>query len=258
MTGRSSAYWAMSNAAVLIARSLRHVPRSLDSLLLGVALPVLLMLLFVYVFGGAVNVGTAYVDYVVPGVIVLCAGYGASMTAVSVATDMVNGVIDRFRSMPILASAVLVGHVISSVVRNLVSTLLVIVVALLAGFRPTTSINRWLAAFGVIVLFVLALSWASAALGMLARTVEGASGITFVILFLPYLSSAFVPTSTMPEALRVISDHQPITHVIETIRGLLMGSPIGNSGWLAVLWSLGIMTVSFLAAGHLFRARNTR
>ncbi len=236
----------------LMWRSLRHLTRSLDTLLLMVFLPLMILLLFVYVFGGAINTGTAYINYVVPGIILLCAGYGASQTAISVTTDMVRGIIDRFRSLPIASSAVLTGHVAAAVARNLISTAIVVVVAYAIGFRPRASAVEWLGAIGLVVLFVLAMSWLSVVFGLIARTVEGAGGFGFFVLFLPYVSSAFVPTHTMPKALHFVAQHQPVTPIIETIRGLLLGTPIGDSGWLAVAWCGGILAVSYALARYLF------
>lgn len=258
MTPSARLYWGVSDSLVLIRRSLRHTARNIDSLLLAIALPVMVLLLFVYVFGGAIDTRAAYVNYVVPGIILLCTGFGAAGTAVSVANDMVTGVIDRFRSLPILSSAVLTGHVVASVVRNLLATSLVIVVALVAGFRPTAGPPQWLAVVGVLLLFILAMSWASVALGLLARSVEGASGFTFFVLFLPYLSSAFVPTDTMPEVLRAIAANQPVTPVIETLRGLLLGLPVGDHAWRAVAWFGGLLVLGYAASAYLFRRRTAR
>jgi ABC-2 type transport system permease protein len=254
----STVSWAVADSVTMIQRSLRHSLRNQDALLMAVALPILLMLMFVYVFGGAIDTGTEYVNYVVPGIILLCTGYGAASTAVAVAQDMAEGVMDRFRSLPIHSSAVLTGHVVASLVRNAFSTALVIGVAVLTGFRPTAGPLRWLGAVAVLLLFVLAMSWLSVALGLLARSVEGASGFTFFVLFLPYLSSAFVPTDTMPAVLRVAAEHQPVTPIIETVRGLLFGTPIGSSGWLAVAWCGGMLAVSYAASAVLFRRRTAR
>lgn len=258
MSTMARIHWGLTDSLVLIGRSLRHTTRNVDSLLLSVALPVMLLLLFVYVFGGAIDTRAAYVNYVVPGIILLCTGYGAAGTAVSVANDMVTGVIDRFRSLPIHSSAVLTGHVVASLARNLLATSLVIAVALVAGFRPVAGLPQWLAVVGVLLLFILAMSWTAVALGLLARSVEAASGFTFFILFLPYLSSAFVPTDTMPEALRTIAANQPITPVIETLRGLLLGLPVGNNGWLTVAWFGGLLVVAYAASAYLFRRRTAR
>jgi ABC-2 type transport system permease protein len=254
----TSLTWGARDSQILIGRSLRHLPRNLESLLMAVILPVLLMLLFVYVFGGAISTGTDYVNYVVPGIILLCAAFGASMTAVNVASDMTNGIIDRFRTMPIASSAVLTGHVAASLVRNALSTALVIGVAYLAGFHPSASTLEWLATVGILALFVLAISWVSVCLGLIAKSPEAASGYTFGFAFLPYVSSAFVPPETMPAVLRGIAEHQPVTPVIETARGLLMGTPIGNSVWLSLAWFGGLLVVSYGLAGVLFRRRTSR
>lgn len=247
---------AVGDHLVLAGRSLRHVTRDVESVLLAVALPVLMMLLFRYVFGGAISVPGRYVDYVVPGIILLCAGYGASLTAPGVAHDMAQGVIDRFRSLPIAPSAVLVGHVGASLARNLLSTAIVVGVGLLTGFRPAADAAGWLAAFGLLVLFILAMSWAAVALGLLARSVAGASGFTFVILFLPYLSSAFVPTGTMPAVLRVIAEHQPLTPITETLRALLLGASPGGDAPLAVAWCAALLLAGYGAAAYLFSRRS--
>lgn len=245
--------WAVTDAVTMSERTLRLTTRNIDALLLAVMLPVMTVLLFVYVFGGAMNTGTDYVNYVVPGIIVLCTGYGSSMTAVAVCQDKVAGIIDRFRSMAILRSAVLIGHVVTSIARNAVSTALVVAVAVLTGFRPSAGLVEWVAAVAILALFVLAVTWVSVAVGVLADSVDAASGYTFFVLFLPYVSSAFVPTETMPSWLRFVAENQPSTPVIETVRGLLMGTPIGASAWLAVAWCLGILVAGCLAASLLFR-----
>ena len=251
----STLTWAVSDSAAMVDRSVRHTVRNLESLLMAVILPVLLMLMFVYVFGGAVDPSGHYVDYVVPGIILLCAGYGSASTAVDVSQDMTLGVVDRFRSMPIVSSAVLTGHVVASVARNTLSTLLVVGVALLCGFRPDATAVEWLAAAGLLLLFVLALSWIAVCFGLLARTVEGANGFGFFVLFLPYLSSAFVPVDTMRAGLRAVAAHQPITPVAETLRGLLLGTPVGSYGGQALAWCAGLLVVSYAAATALFERR---
>lgn len=251
---------ALVDAGAMSGRSLRRSTRELDVLLLSVLLPVMLMLLFVHVFGGALGLaveGTAYVDYVVPGVVLLCAGYGAAQTAVSVAGDLSTGVIDRFRSLPVWHPSVLVGHVAASMARNAVATVAVVLVALAAGFRPAAGPVGWLAAAGLVALYVLALSWVSLCIGLVAGGVEAASGFTFVVLFLPYLSSAFVPTATMPTALRVFSEHQPVTPVIETLRAVLLDAQGGRPGE-AVLWCLGLLLLAVLMCGPLFRRSRRR
>ncbi|MBB5959505.1 ABC-2 type transport system permease protein [Saccharothrix tamanrassetensis] len=245
----------LRDSLTFIDRGLRHSVRSVDALLVAVVLPVVVLLLFVYVFGGAITVGTQYLDYVVPGIIVLCAGYGAAGTSVGVNTDMTTGVIDRFRSLPIAASAVLAGHVVASVARNVVSTSLVLVVALLIGFRPAGGPIAWLGVAGVLLLFMTGISWLAACFGLLARRPETAGAFSFVVMFLPYLSSAFVPTGTMPAALRGIADNQPVTPVIETLRGLMLGGPVGDHGTRALLWCTGFVVVGVVGAAFLFRRR---
>ena len=245
------------DTTTMIGRSIRLSRRNVDTLIMSIVLPLLMMALFVYVFGGAIDTGTAYVTYVVPGIVLLCAGYGAASTAMSVADDMNGGMIDRLRSLPIRASAVLTGHVVASVARNALSTTIVVVAAVAMGFRPTASPVEWLLAAALILLYVLALSWLAAGLGTIARSVESASVLSFFMLFLPYLSSAFVPTDTMPGALRALSDHQPITPVIETVRGLLTGTPVGDSGWIALAWTVGLLAASVALAVVLYRRRTT-
>jgi ABC-2 type transport system permease protein len=245
----------MSDSLTMVGRSLRLTIRTPDALLTSLMLPVMLMLLFVYLFGGAIQTGTEYVTYVVPGVLLLCAGFGASMTAVSVSHDMTGGIIDRFRSLDVGGAAILAGHVAASVARNLASTVLVFGVAFLIGFRPSAGPLDWLAAGGVLLAFMLAISWLSAAIGLLARSPEAAGGFTFFMAFVPYPSSAFVPIDTMPTWLHGFAEHQPVTPVIETLRGLLLGTPIGSSPWLALAWCGAILVASVALAGWLFRRR---
>jgi ABC-2 type transport system permease protein len=245
----------LTTTTVFVRRSVLHSLREVDALIMAVAMPVMLMLLFVFVFGGALEPGGGYVDYVVPGIILLCAGFGASGTAISVAHDMTHGVIDRFRTMPIASGAVITGHVVASLVRNLVTTAVVIVVALVVGFRPTAGLPAWLAAIGLIALWILAITWLFAALGLVARSVEAAGNYGFALLFLPYLSSAFVPTATMPAGIGWFAEHQPITPIVETIRGLLIGTGAGGQAIVAVGWCVLIIVGAALWARHLFRTR---
>ncbi|WKX71147.1 ABC transporter permease [Streptomyces sp. XD-27] len=245
----------MSDAMTMIGRSVRLSRRNLDALLTALMLPVMLMLVFVYFFGGAIETGTDYVTYVVPGVLLLCAGYGSATTAVSVSQDMSGGVIDRFRSMDVGGTAILTGHVVSSVIRNAVSTVLVLGVAFLIGFRPDASPAAWPAAGGVLLMFILAISWLSAAFGLIARTPEAAGGFTFLMMFLPYPSSAFVPIETMPDWLHGFADHQPVTPVIESLRALLLDRPVGDSATLALAWCGGLALIGVALSGALFRRR---
>jgi ABC-2 type transport system permease protein len=249
---------ATQDSLTMLGRNLRHTVRSPDTMIMTIALPIMILLMFVYVFGGAMNVGGAYLDYIVPGIILLCAAFGSAGTAVSLSTDVSDGIIDRFRTMAIARSSVLTGHVVESALRNLITTTIVILVAVAIGFRPTADPLRWLAAYGIIAMFVLALSWLAAALGLLAKNPEAANGFTFVFMFLPYVSSAFVPPQSMPSWLHRFAENQPVTSVTETMRGLLMGTPIGNSAVLAVLWCTGIALAGFIAARALFRRRTAQ
>jgi ABC-2 type transport system permease protein len=190
-------------------------------------------------------------------VLPLSAGFGAATTAVTVSQDMTGGIIDRFRSMDVAGASVLAGHVAASMARNLAATVLVFGVAFLIGFRPSAGPLEWLAAGGVLLVFMLAISWLSAAIGLLARSPEAAGGFTFFMAFVPYPSSAFVPIDTMPTWLHGFAEHQPITPVIETLRGLLLGTPVGNSPWLALAWCAAILVASIALAGVLFRRRTT-
>lgn len=245
----------MSDALTLSARCIRISMRQTDALLTALLLPVMLMLVFVELFGGAINTGQPhYVTYVVPGVLVLCAGFGAATTGVAVSHDMTGGIVDRLRSMDISGTAVITGHITASVLRNAASTLLVLAVALALGFHPHAGPLDALAAAGVLVAFVLAISALAAALGLLASTPEAANGVTFVIMFLPYASSAFVPIATMPGWLQGFAAHQPITPVIDTLRGLLLGTPTTGAG-TALAWCAGILALSMAVSATLFRRR---
>jgi ABC-2 type transport system permease protein len=243
---------------VFVGRSLLHSLRDGESLLMAIMLPVLLMVLFTYVFGGAIDPSGGYVNYVVPGIILLCAGFGAASTAVYVANDMKAGIIDRFRTMPLRASAVLTGHVVASLLRNLLATTVVIGVALLVGFRPTADVWGWIGAVGLIALYILTITYLFAAIGLAAGSPEAANGYGFIILFLPYLSSAFVPVTTMPEWLQWVAEYQPVTPIIEALRSLLMGTPMGDAGWWAIGWCLVILAISFAWGGWLFRRKAGR
>jgi ABC-2 type transport system permease protein len=249
--------WALQDTAAMIGRSLRRSLRTPDTLIMGIALPVVLMLLFVYVFGGAIQTGQSYVDYVVPGIVLLCAGYGAATTAVSVASDMTGGLMNRFRTLPVRPVAVLTGHVVESVVRNAVSTTLVVGVAYAAGFRPTAGLSEWLAVSGLVLLYVLALTWTAVCIGMVASGPEAANGFTFAIMFLPYVSSAFVPPESMPRVLELIATYQPVTPVTDTVRAWLTGAP-GGQPVVALVWCVGLLVVARVTAAWLFRRRASR
>ncbi|SMY13087.1 ABC transporter permease [Brevibacterium jeotgali] len=250
---RTSGAHLWRDAVVMSHRSIRHSLRNIDALLIGIILPVALMLMFTYVFGGAISPEGGYIDFVVPSIILLCAGYGAGTTAVSVTTDMTEGIIDRFRTMRVVSSAVLLGHVVASMARNLVSTAVVLTTALLLGFRPSAGPLEWFAAIGLIMLFILALSWMSAAWGLVARTVDAAASLSFFILFVPYVSSAFVPIDTLPTWLQGFAQHQPMSPIIDTLRALLLDGDAGGAGWVACVWLVGILAVSVVASALLWR-----
>jgi ABC-2 type transport system permease protein len=259
---------ALTDTGVMIARSLRRSVRDPEAFITALALPVILMLLFVYVFGGAFSSGVhtagatagGYANYVVPGLIVLCAAYGSGTTAVAVATDMSSGIVDRFRSMPVAAWTVLAGQIVASLARNLLATALVIAVGLAVGWRPTGGPLDWLGAAGLIVLFIAALSWLAACFGLVVASPEGASGATFALMFIPYLSTAFVPASTMTRVLRPIAANQPFTPLIEAMRGLWMGytstgASVGREALLAVIYFGAVLIVTATLASWLFRHR---
>ncbi len=263
---------SLGDTRVMIARSLRRSVRDPEAFITALALPVILMLLFVYVFGGAFNAGVhtsfhpggalsgGYANYVVPGLIVLCAAYGAGTTAVAVAADMSSGIVDRLRSMPVAAWTVLAGQIVASVARNLLATALVIGVGLAVGWRPAGGPLDWLAAAGLIVLFITALSWLAACFGLVAGSPEAANGATFALMFIPYLSTAFVPAATMTRVLRPVAANQPFTPLIEAMRGLWMGytstgANAGHEALLAVAYFGGILIVTAALASWLFRHR---
>ena len=241
-----------------VKRSIIHTLRTPDALIMAIALPTILMLLFTFVFGGAIEEDGTYVNYVVPGIILLCAGFGAASVATDVANDMTTGIIDRFRTMPLRASAVVTGHVVASLLRNLVATLVVIGVAVAVGFRPTASPVEWVLMIGLVAGYILAMTYLFAAIGLAASSPEAAGGYGFILMFLPYLSSAFVPVDTMPVWLQWVAEHQPLTPIIETIRGLLLGTELGDSGWLALLWCGIILVVAIVWTSVLFRAKAGR
>jgi ABC-2 type transport system permease protein len=244
---------SLTSVRVFVGRSIRHSLRDVEALTMAVVLPVMLMLLFTFVFGGALDRDGGYVQYVVPGIILLCAGFGASSTAVDVARDMTDGIVDRFRTMPLRARGVVTGHVVASLLRNLLATAVVIGVALLVGFRPTAGPLEWAGAVGVVALFILAITWLYAAIGLAAKSPTAASGYGFALLFLPYLSSAFVPTDTMPAWLQWVAENQPITPIIETIRALLFGREPGADLWWALGWCVLIIAAAYVWAAWLFR-----
>jgi ABC-2 type transport system permease protein len=245
----------VSDVLTMTARSFRLTSRQVDSLVTALALPVVLMLLFVGLFGGAIHTGTTYVTYVLPGVLLLCAGYAAAITAVSVSQDMTGGIIDRFRSMDVPGRSLLAGHVAASIARNVVSTILVFGVGCLLGFRPHASLAGWLASTGLLLAFILALSWLAAAYGLAVKSPEAANGFMFFMAFLPYASSAFVPVATMPGWIQGFARNQPISPVARSLHGLLLGTPVGAAPWVALAWCGGILAFALVLSGVLFSRR---
>ncbi len=237
------------DTAVLLGRSMRHITRSLDTIITVTIMPIALMLLFVYVFGGAIRAGSAhYVNYLLPGILLITIAMGISYTAVRLFTDMKSGIFERFQSMPIARSSALWAHVLTSVFSNLISLVLVVLVAVLAGFRSGAGVLAWLAVAGILVLFTLALTWLAVIAGLSAKTVDGAGAFSYPIIFLPFISSAFVPTDTMPGPVRAFAENQPVTSIVNTIRDLLAQQPVSTGIWIALAWCLGILVVAYALA----------
>jgi ABC-2 type transport system permease protein len=248
--------YAVRDSATMLRRNLKHLRRYPGMMIMALGMPVLLLLLFVGVFGGAMQAGVrggAYVDYLVPGILLMTVGYGASMTALAVNRDMTEGIISRFRTMAIARVSVLTGHVLGAVLRTVVSATLVVGVALLFGFRPAAGPGGWLATLGLVLLLALALTWLAVAVGLLAKNAEGANLFILLVQVLPFLSSAFVPTDTMSGAVRWFARNEPFTPVIDTLRGLMHGMPVGGSAWIAVAWCAGFALAGYGWARALFR-----
>ena len=246
------------DTAVLLGRSMRHITRSLDTIITTTIMPIAFMLLFVYVFGGAIKSGSErYVNYLLPGILLITIAMGVSYTAVRLFTDMKSGMFERFQSMPIARSSVLWAHVLTSVVSNLISIVLVVLVAVLIGFRSSAGALAWLAVAGILVLFTLALTWFAVIAGLSAKTVDGAAAFSYPIVFLPFISSAFVPTGTMPGPVRAFAENQPVTSIVNTIRDLLAQQPVGTSIWIALAWCLGVLIVGYALAMAIYRRKTT-
>lgn len=248
---------ALADTRVLTARSLRHILRSPDTIITTAITPVALMLLFVYVLGGAIDTGAegTYIDYMLPGILLITIASGIAYTSYRLFLDLQGGIFERFQSMPIARSSFLWAHVLTSLAANLVSLALVTAVALLMGFRTGASLLAWLAVTGILVLFTLALTWVAVIAGLSAKTVDGASAFSYPLIFLPFVSSAFVPTDTMPGPVAWFAEHQPVTSIVNTIRTLFAGEPAGADIWIALAWLAGILIVACAVAGVLYRRR---
>lgn len=244
------------DTAVLLGRSLRHITRSVDTIITTAITPVAMLLLFVYVFGGAIDTGSeSYVNYLLPGILLITVASGIAYTAFRLFLDMKSGIFERFQSMPIARSSVLWAHVLTSLIANLISLMVVTLVALLMGFRSGAGILAWLAVASVLTLFTLALTWLAVIAGLTAKTVDGASAFSYPLIFLPFLSSAFVPTNTMPGPVRAFAEHQPVTSIVNAIRDLYSQQPVGTDIWIALAWCVGILVVAYAFATVTYRRK---
>ena len=237
---------SFGDTAALLGRSLRHISRSPDTIITTAVMPIAFMLLFVYVLGGAIETGTdSYVTYLLPGILLITIASGISYTAYRLFLDLQSGIFERFQSMPIARSAVLWAHVLTSVVANLISLVVVVLVALLMGFRSGAGVLAWLAVAGILVLFTLALTWLAVIPGLAAKTIDGASAFSYPLILLPFISSAFVPTATMPGPVHAFAEQQPVTSIVNTIRELFAGQPVGSDLWIALAWCVALLVVAY-------------
>lgn len=251
MTGRF-----FGNTVVMFGRSMRHVTRSLDTIITVTIMPIAFMLLFVYVFGGAIQTGTDnYVNYLLPGILLIAIASGISYAGYRLFMDLQSGIFDRFHSLPIARSSVLWGHVLTSLVSNAISVVIIVLVALVMGFRSSAGVLDWLAVAGILVLFTLVLTWVAVIAGLLASSPDGAAAFSYPIVLLPFVSSAFVPTATMPGPMRAFAEHQPVTSIVDTIRGLLQRQPVEGHTWIALAWCLGGLIVAYGLAMVVYRRK---
>ncbi len=246
----------LGGTAALTGRSLRHITRSPDTIITTTIMPIAFLLLFVYVFGGAINTGSeSYVNYLLPGILLITIASGISYTAFRLFLDMKSGIFERFQSMPIARSSVLWAHVLTSLVANLISVVVVVLVALLMGFHSGAGVLDWLAVAGILMLFTLALTWIAVIPGLTAKSPDGASAFSYPLIFLPFISSAFVPTDSMPGAVRAFAENQPVTTIVNTIRDLLTQQPVGTDIWIALAWLVGILIVAYTFAMATYRRK---
>jgi ABC-2 type transport system permease protein len=248
--------YLLSDMGVMLGRSMRHIVRSMDTIITVTIMPIMFMLLFVYVFGGAIKTGTDnYVNYLLPGILLIAIASGIAYTSYRLFMDMQRGIFERFNSMPIARSAPLWGHVLTSLVSNAISVVVIILVALIMGFRSPAGILSWLAVAGILALFSLALTGIAAIAGLSAKSEDGAGAFAYPLIFLPFISSAFVPTASMPPVVRAFAENQPVTSIVEAIRALLSNQPVGNGIWVALAWCLGIMIVAYVFAMRAYKKR---
>jgi len=243
---------------VLLGRSLRHITRSVDTIITTTITPIVMMLMFVYVFGGAINPGSdSYVTYVLPGILLITIASATAYTSFRLFLDMSTGIFERFQSMPIARSSVLWAHVLTSQVANLFSLAVVVLIALLMGFRSGAGVLAWLAVTGILVLFSLALTWLAVIAGLTAKSADGASAFAYPLIFLPFISSAFVPTATMPGPVRAFAENQPVTSIVNAIRNLLTQQPVGTDIWTALAWCVGLLILAYAFAMVIYRRKIT-
>jgi ABC-2 type transport system permease protein len=246
----------VGDTSVLLGRSLRHITRSADTIITTAITPIAILVLFVYVFGGAIDTGdTAYIDYLLPGVLLIAIASGIAYTAVRLFTDLQSGIFERFHSMPIARSAVLWAHVLTSLVANAITVVIIVLVGLLMGFRSPASPVAWLGVAGILALFTLALTWIAIVAALSAKSVDGAAGFSYPLIFLPFISSAFAPTETMPGPVRWFAENQPVTSIVNTIQDLLAARPVGGDIWIALAWLVGILVVAYVFAMLAYRRR---
>jgi ABC-2 type transport system permease protein len=247
---------SLQDTTTLLGRSLRHILRSPDTIITTAITPIAMLLMFVYVFGGAIDTGGAkYVNYLLPGILLITVASGVAYTALRLYTDISSGIFERFQSMPIARSAVLWGHVITSVIANLVSLVLVVLVAVVIGFRSGAGVVAWLEVLAIMVLFTLALTWLAVSAGLIAKSPDGAGAFAYPLLFLPFVSSAFVPTAGMPGPVKWFAEHQPITSIVNTLRNLYADSPLGNDVWTALAWCVGLLVVAYALGVHTYHRK---
>lgn len=245
-----------NDMSVMLGRSMRHIFRSMDTIITVTLMPIAFMLLFVYVFGGAIQTGTDnYVNYLLPGILLIAIASGIAYTAVRLFYDVQRGIFERFHSMPIARSSMLWGHVLTSLVSNAISVVVILLAALIMGFRSSAGVLSWLAVAGILALFTLTLTWVAVIAGLSAKSVDGAGAFSYPILFLPFISSAFVPTETMPSGVRTFAENQPVTSIVDAIRSLLAGKPVGNDIWIALAWCLGILIVAYAFAMKAYKRK---
>jgi ABC-2 type transport system permease protein len=252
-----SFWWGLSDTWIMAKRSSMHIIRSLDQVISLILFPVMFMLLNRYVLGGAIDTGNVdYANYLFAGILVQTLAFGANTTTINIAADMKEGIVDRFRSLPMANSALITGHIAADMVRNFLSGIIIIAIGFAVGFRPNATFSEWLMVIGLAMLFTLAISWLSAIMGLLVKSLEAAQWIGFVVIFpLTFISSAFVPTDTMPAALQAFAENQPLTQVINALRSWLVGTPMNNAALLAVIWCIGIIVVSVPLSIWLFKRR---